>query len=193
MGSEMCIRDSLYSVLFYALSELDMPTGNDRNGKKSSGLLPSSFRFRERLPKKSVLRYGMIVLFILLMAMILPKDFVPEFNYELGKPWVAPDLKADFGFPIFKPAAQYEEEKNKALATAPPVFSLDTNVAITVEAKCIAETEGFFSELYNYRSMVEASDVAVGDLRNRIQTRVGLDPELSAVEPLEPHRWRRTL
>lgn len=186
----MVIPLSLNSVLFCTLSEMNMPRGKKGKERKLVGLLPANFRLRENMPSKSVLRYATIALFILLMAVILPKDFVPEFNYELGKPWVAPDLKADFSFPIFKPTAQYEDEKNRALSATPPVFSLDTNVAVMVKAKCLTETDGFFAELYNFRSMVEAGDPSSVDLRRSIQARFGLDPELSTVAHLDLRRWQ---
>ena len=169
-----------------------MSVENQSSEKKSGSLSAFEGRLRKKLPKTAVLRYLMISAFILLMAIILPKDFVPEFNYELGKPWVAPELTADFSFPIYKPLAQYEEEKKAALSATPPVFRMDSSLALQVEKKCLEEINGYFLELNNYRSMVEANDRGRPDLRRRIQNRFGLDPENGTVSYFDLRRWQTT-
>lgn len=169
-----------------------MPTENNQSNRRLSRYINQDFPFGGRLHKNSVLRWSMISLFIMLMAIILPKDFVPEFNYELGKVWVAPELKADFSFPIYKPLAQYEDEKKIAINSSPPVFRLDTTISKAVEANCLKATEGFFVELQSFRSMVEAGDPAQEDLRKRLQNQFGFDPDLSTVGHRDLRYWQET-
>lgn len=80
-------------------------------------------------PRSGKLRLIVVTGFILLAALILPKDYVPRYSYEIGRSWVAPSLVADFDFAIFKPDEQVADEQRKALQQSPPVFVRDSAAA----------------------------------------------------------------
>jgi hypothetical protein len=89
----------------------------------------------------------MIVAFVILVSLILPKDFVPEYTMEMGKTWVASSLKADFDFPLYKAEEELQEEKKRASLSVSPVFSIDT-AAVSISRNLIeTSATGFRAEL----------------------------------------------
>lgn len=82
-----------------------------------------------RYYRRGRLRWLMIAAFVILVSLILPKDFVPEYTMETGKTWVASSLKADFDFPLYKAEEELQEERNIASLSISPVFSIDTAAA----------------------------------------------------------------
>lgn len=85
----------------------------------------------------------MIVTFVVLVSMILPKDFVPEYTMEMGKTWVASSLKADFDFPLYKAEEELQEERKRASLSVSPVFSIDT-AAASISRKIIQSSAADF-------------------------------------------------
>ncbi len=90
-------------------------------------------RTRFSFPRKNRRKWGYIALFVLLVALILPKDFVPEYSYELGKTWVAPALSAEFDFTIPRDPSELQEERERAKEAVPPVFE------VIPEAKTVSQ------------------------------------------------------
>ncbi|MFN8394511.1 MAG: HDIG domain-containing protein [Bacteroidia bacterium] len=163
-------------------------SGGKRLGAAAQVAQVTGLKWAERLPRSSRARWFMIGFFILITAIILPKDFVPEFNYELGKPWVAPALKADFDFAIYKPASQFEEERRQAKANVPPVFRMDSSVAQTTWINAASAIERCFGDLTSYITGGNAEEKA--EMRQRIQSKYGVDPELSLAEYGDLRDWK---
>ncbi len=160
-------------------------------GPRRIGTPPSSssgLKWAQRLPRTSRARWVMIAVFILVTAFILPKDFVPEYNYELGKPWLAAELKSDFDFAIYKPQSQFEDEKRFARESVPPVFVLDSTVALRTWISAAAAIEHCFTDLLTYRQTEPGADQI--EIRQRIQDKYGLDPELSLADHEDLKSWK---
>lgn len=130
----------------------------------------------------------MIGLFILATGIILPKDFVPEFNYELGKPWVAPALESDLDFAIYKPADQYDEERRMAKENVPPVFLLDSTVASEAWITAASAIERCFTDLITYVQLAESRERL--EIRRRIQSKYDIDPELALADHPDLPTWK---
>lgn len=129
-----------------------MATDNSNTREKSGGSSLGNALNKVRSPFRRAVRvrWMMLVGFVVFVALILPKNYVPEFSYELGKPWVAPALKAEFDFPLFKTDSQIAEERKNALAGVPPVFVADTAVPTRVYRDIRTAADQFFAQLESY-------------------------------------------
>ncbi|MBP6641083.1 MAG: hypothetical protein KA293_12400, partial [Bacteroidia bacterium] len=162
--------------------------GPNRRGNAPSS--NSGLKWAERLPRTSRARWVMIAVFILITAFILPKDFVAEYNYELGKPWLAAELKSDFDFAIYKPQSQFEDEKRLAKESVPPVFILDSTVVMRTWIAAAAAIERSFSDFLAYREAGTGPEQI--ELRQHIQDKYGVDPELSLADHEDLRSWKVT-
>ncbi|HEX2901608.1 MAG TPA: HDIG domain-containing protein, partial [Bacteroidia bacterium] len=95
---------------------------------------------------------------------------------------------SDFDFAIYKPQAQFEEEKRLARENVPPVFLLDSAVAQTTWIVSASAIERCFTDLMTYRQ--QAPGEAQVGLRERIQNKYGLDPELSLAGHEDLRSWK---
>ncbi len=167
---------------------------NSNTGKRTViGVgLPSvgGLKLAERLPRSARARWFMILFFIVFTAVILPKDFVPELNYELGKPWVAPELHAEFDFAITKPPAQYEEERRLAFNSVPPVFVLDSTLRQEVWIAAASAIERCFTDQVSYEQMQGSNATERAEFRQKIQNKYGIDPELTSGDHPDLHAWK---
>lgn len=150
----------------------------------------AALKLAQRLPRNARTRWIMIGMFIVVTAVILPKDFVRELNYELGKPWLASELRADFDYAIYKPNAQFEEEQRLALASVPPVFVMDSTLQSRVWIAAASAIERCFTDLVSYKQLGAGNLVARNNLRERIQTKYGIDAELTEVDHPDVYAWK---
>ncbi len=71
---------------------------------------------------KTLGRFTFVGIFIIATTLILPRNQVHEFYYEVGVPWQAPNLYAPFDFNITKTNKALEEEKDTALQNVYEIF-----------------------------------------------------------------------
>ncbi|MGD1844422.1 MAG: HD family phosphohydrolase [Salibacteraceae bacterium] len=64
-----------------------------------------------------------------LILFVFPKETKFKYEYQRGKPWMHEDLKAPFGFGIYKTEAELQEERQLAEAEIPPYFVYKSGVA----------------------------------------------------------------
>lgn len=135
----------------------------------------TSKQSRFRIPRRLRRRWAILLAFVLVVSFILPKDFVPEFSYEVGKPWVAPALKSEFDFPIPKLESEFEEEKVRARESVPPVFERVAEVEEESRLQCINALDSFVMELSRYR--VAATPEEAATMRRGFQEDFGFTQE----------------
>lgn len=137
----------------------------------------------------------MFGLFALVLALMLPKDFVPEYSFEEGKPWVAPALVADFDFSIEKLPSELEADRKKAMDAVPPVFQADTSVPGQMESVIQEKLDVFFRQLEDYRigPQEELSDGNPTSPRDQFRRAYDLDPEELLRNYPDPKRWYRSI
>ncbi|MEX0646837.1 MAG: HDIG domain-containing metalloprotein [Balneolaceae bacterium] len=86
--------------------------------------------------KNKYLRAAVFVSFLLLVLITLPQStFQPVASYTIGEPWRYDDLTAPFAFSLQKTQAEIEEEREEIRQQTPPVFHVNPNAAITIEAR----------------------------------------------------------
>lgn len=151
-------------------------------------------RVRKRFPRTTRIRWGMFGVFAVLVALILPKDFVPEYSFEQGKPWVAPALVAEFDFSIEKLPTALEADRKAAVEAVPLVFEADTSVPGQVKTLVQDGLDIFFRQLEDYRLKGNPEgDENVRTPRELFRRKYDLDPEELLSDYPDPKRWYRSI
>ncbi len=73
-------------------------------------------------------RLTLIVTTVIIIVWFLPRKNGPEFQYEIGKPWMYSSLIAKYDFPVYKSEKTIKAEKDSILSQYEPYFNLDKNV-----------------------------------------------------------------
>ncbi|MAL17604.1 MAG: hypothetical protein CL670_14555 [Balneola sp.] len=91
---------------------------------------------RYSLKRNPYIRIAILIFFIALSAFSLPRNPVNSgLNYTEGQPWRNPDLTAPFTFALNKTVEELENEREDIRQKTAPIFRVDTNVPITVQAR----------------------------------------------------------
>lgn len=77
---------------------------------------------------KTILKYIIFGIAILLIFIAIPKEGKFKFEFELNQPWQHEDLVAPFTFPIKKTERQINEEKQDIKNSFNPFFDKDTTI-----------------------------------------------------------------
>lgn len=72
------------------------------------------------------IRIGLVLGYLVLMVMILPRAFRLDYSYEIGKKWQSKTLKAPFDFAIYKSPQQLTLQKQLAASQVPDVYQIDS-------------------------------------------------------------------
>ena len=71
----------------------------------------------------TILRLGIFALLAAIIVLMFPRyNNAFRYYYEVGKPWGAATLTADFDFPIYKTDEQLEKEQQQLLSTFTPCY-----------------------------------------------------------------------
>jgi putative nucleotidyltransferase with HDIG domain len=76
-----------------------------------------------------IIRILMLLLTIVLVVYIFPREGKFQYEFRKGKPWLHDDLYAPYDFPVYKTEAELQREKDSILKDFKPYFRLDTSVA----------------------------------------------------------------
>jgi len=85
----------------------------------NKNLLPRSFR-----------SYLPFIVCIAVLTVVIPRANVLSYDYEKGKPWKYDDLVSEFDFPVYKTAAQLQEEFADSKVSVIPFYDYAENVVI---------------------------------------------------------------
>lgn len=159
--------------------------------------MASEKKFRiSRWPRKSSRRWGYLGIFVLLIAFILPKDFIPEYSYELGKIWVAPALEAEFDFTIPRPASELSQLRRQARESVAPVFVQDADAAQQALENINVRLDSLVDRL-DYYAFLPADSVRMRrEAEKKFNKEYNLDPagflgEIGGIGQVD--RWRRKM
>ena len=87
-------------------------------------------------------RLTLIVTTVVIIVWFLPRKNGPEFQYEIGKPWMYSSLIAKYDFPVYKSEKTIKAEKDSMLAQYEPYFNLDRSVENAEIGKFINDYKG---------------------------------------------------
>ncbi len=94
-------------------------------------------KLKEAEKKKiKYLRILIFSVFVISILITLPHTtFQPVASYAIGEPWRADDLTAPFTFSLKKSSAELQEERQEIRQNTPPVYHIDQNAAVAVDAR----------------------------------------------------------
>jgi putative nucleotidyltransferase with HDIG domain len=79
--------------------------------------------------RKSLIRIGLLLFFVLITTFTLPQPSVMEYSYEIGRPWTSENLIAPFDFAREKPEEVFRAEVKSRNESVPEVFLLKPEVS----------------------------------------------------------------
>ncbi|MEX0944677.1 MAG: HDIG domain-containing metalloprotein [Balneolaceae bacterium] len=134
--------------------------------------------------KKNYLRGGILFIFLALILVTLPQSsFQPVENYIVGEPWRADDLTAPFTFAIKKTSAELEEERDEIRQQTAPIYHINNNASIFIEARTDSLFRNLQPVLDSYlqwqRSKSESASTTQNDSLSYLQERSLADIELN--------------
>lgn len=156
--------------------------------------MPES-RFKRHLLKdrSTQVRILLSISFVIITSLILPKSFVPEYSYEVGKRWVYPDLTAEFDFQKYKNPTAIERERADARARVNPVFREDTAKTGVVRQKVDDAITQFFTYLTEYKRLLMRNNDTAQVIRNDIfQEKYLIAPDPLIVRHLSLANWEES-
>jgi len=99
-----------------------------------------SRKIREKI---HLYRYGLVIAYLILMTLMMPRAFRLNYQYEIGKKWETSTLYAPFDFAIYKSKDSLEREKKLLSRQVLDIYRLDS----TVEEEVLRETQVLFGSL----------------------------------------------
>ncbi len=93
--------------------------------------------------------FSMFLLTALIVIYLFPREGKFRYEFQKGKPWLEETLIAPFSFPIYKPEAEIQAERDSVLRFFVPYFSLDTTVTQNAEREFRSRLEPAWEEFRN--------------------------------------------
>ncbi len=108
------------------------------------------------LKRNPFIRAFIFVVFIAISVLSLPHATINSgFNYTVGQPWRIDDLTAPFTFAVNKTPEEIEAEKEAIQKNIAPIYRVDSNAPIAIQAKIDSLYRGIqpvLESYYNWQS-----------------------------------------
>lgn len=90
------------------------------------------FKHREpRFLRKFFMRAALVTVTVTIIVWFLPKNSGPQYQYDVGKPWMHGSLIAKFDFPIYKTEESIKNEKDSILNNFEPYYNFNDSIGQT--------------------------------------------------------------
>lgn len=90
------------------------------------------FKHREpRFWRKFFMRAALVTVTVTIIVWFLPKNSGPQYQYDVGKPWMHGSLIAKFDFPIYKTEESIKNEKDSILNNFEPYYNFNDSIGQT--------------------------------------------------------------
>lgn len=135
----------------------------------------SSFKYKEDITWRDILlRSAIVIITVLVIVWLMPRDGRNYVYAEQGKPWKYADLTAPFDFPIYKSEQMIQKEKDSLMKEYLPYFYYNKEVEGNMVRKFVTDFSGGIPGL---------SDDYISIIANRLhkiyQTGIVSSPEYS--------------
>ena len=121
----------------------------------------SSFKYKEDITWRDILlRSAIVIVTVLVIVWLMPRDGRNYVYAEQGKPWKYADLTAPFDFPIYKSEQMIQKEKDSLMKEYQPYFYYNKEVEGNMVRKFVTDFSGGIPGL---------SDDYVSIIANRLQ------------------------
>lgn len=108
--------------------------------------------------RKSLIRIGLVLFFIILTTFTLPQPAIMEYSYEVGRPWTSENLIAPFDFSREKPEELVREEMKLKQNAVAEVYLLKPGVQTEALRNARRHLEHLQSALFNLRTAKISGD-----------------------------------
>lgn len=75
-----------------------------------------------------LMRAGLIIITVMLIAWFLPRHESKRYNYDVGKPWMYDSFIAKFDFPVYKTPEAIKKEQDSLINEFKPYYEYDADV-----------------------------------------------------------------
>ena len=104
---------------------------------------------------QTVFRLGIFALLAAIIVLMFPRyNNAFRYYYEVGKPWGAATLTADFDFPIYKTDEQLQKEQNQLLSTFTPCYRYIRGVQRQVPVVSLQDMEWLQAQSFSRISIM---------------------------------------
>lgn len=87
------------------------------------------FKHREpRFWRNIFMRTALVMVTVTIIVWFLPKNTGPQYQYDVGKPWMHGSLIAKFDFPIYKTEETIKKEKDSILNNFEPYYNFSDSI-----------------------------------------------------------------
>lgn len=87
------------------------------------------FKHREpRFWRNIFMRAALVMVTVTIIVWFLPKNTGPQYQYDVGKPWMHGSLIAKFDFPIYKTEETIKKEKDSILNNFEPYYNFSDSI-----------------------------------------------------------------
>lgn len=112
-----------------------------------------------RLRNRSFQTRGLLIVgFLVVMTLILPRSYRLNLSFEIGKAWVHEDLRSPFDFFVLKSVDSLENERAIAAQQVHDIYYQDSLQTNTVRSAVTRRISTYASQLENYRKAQQAGD-----------------------------------
>ena len=103
----------------------------------------SSFKYKEDITWRDILlRSAIVIVTVLVIVWLMPRDGRNYVYAEQGKPWKYADLTAPFDFPIYKSEQMIQKEKDSLMKEYQPYFYYNKEVEGNMVRKFVTDFSG---------------------------------------------------
>lgn len=97
----------------------------------------------------------LVLISVLLIVWVLPRNESKQFRYDIGKPWMYGSFIAKFDFPIYKTDETIKEQEDSLLETYQPYYNYDPAVEKKQVSKFLADYQNGIPGLpHNYVRLI---------------------------------------
>ncbi len=97
----------------------------------------------------------LVLITVLLIVWVLPRNESKQFRYDIGKPWMYGSFIAKFDFPIYKTDEAIKEQEDSLLETYQPYYNYDPAVEKKQVSKFLADYQNGIPGLpHNYVRLI---------------------------------------
>lgn len=97
----------------------------------------------------------LVLITVLLIVWVLPRNESKQFRYDIGKPWMYGSFIAKFDFPIYKTDETIKEQEDSLLETYQPYYNYDPAVEKKQVSKFLADYQNGIPGLpHNYVRLI---------------------------------------
>lgn len=112
-----------------------------------------------RLRSRSFQTRGLLIIsFLLVMTLILPRSYRLNLSFELGKPWLHEDLRTPFNFYVLKSPDSLESERNFAALQVHDIYQRDSLQIKNAKATVARKISTYAMQLLAYRRALDTGD-----------------------------------